>query len=76
MTPTATGWTETVIYQFINYINGGDASGMIIAPDGSLYGIAGEGTTSYGYVFNSFLRQVDGPPTSSTGSRPRTLAGL
>lgn len=52
MTPTPNGWTKTVIYQFINYINGGAVSGMVIDPSGSLYGAAGEGGSSgYGYVF-------------------------
>ncbi len=52
LTPTQSGWTESVIYNFTGGADGADPSaGLIEDAQGNLYGTAGSGGSGYGVVF-------------------------
>ena len=54
LTPPASAggsWTETILHSFTIGANGNYASGLTLAPDGTLYGTTGGGTSGVGTVF-------------------------
>jgi len=59
------GWTETTIYTFTGYADGGNpVTGLIFDPAGNLYGTAQGGSAYYGSVFQ--LKPANGQWTLNT----------
>ena len=62
LTPSAGGWTESILYSFTGGSDGGSPDSLLVGQDGNLYGAAGGGANGAGVVFQ-LLR-----PPSAKGS--------